>query len=93
MDSATFQFHQEDHTLGNALRHMLAHKPAVQFAGYCVPHPSESVMNVRVQCEKDSRAEIVVDEALGDLSSVFSEISQTFEKALIDFKRKESKRK
>ena len=83
MDSATFQFHQEDHTLGNALRYMLARDPRVQFAGYCVPHPSEAVMNVRVQCEKDSRAEIVVDKALEDLSLVFTEISSAFEKALV----------
>ena len=87
MDSATFQFHQEDHTLGNALRYMLARKPEVQFAGYCVPHPSESTMNVRVQCSRGSRAETVVDEALGDLSTVFSEISSAYEKALIKHKR------
>ena len=91
MDSATFQFHQEDHTLGNALRFMLARKPSVQFAGYCVPHPSESTMNVRVQCEKGARAEVVVDEALADLSTVFSEISGSFEKALIDHKKKSKK--
>ena len=91
MDSATFQFHQEDHTLGNALRYMLARKPNVQFAGYCVPHPSESVMNVRVQCEADSRAEVVVDEALSDLSAVFTEISSSFEKALVSHKRKSAK--
>ena len=87
MDSATFQFHSEDHTLGNALRFMLTKKPEVQFAGYCVPHPSESTMNVRVQCEKESRAETVVDEALQDLTTVFSEISSSFEKAIIDYKR------
>jgi DNA-directed RNA polymerase I and III subunit RPAC2 len=87
MDSATFQFHQEDHTLGNALRYMLARDPKVQFAGYCVPHPSEAVMNVRVQCEKDSRAEIVVDKALEDLSQVFTEISHLFERALVSHKK------
>ena len=87
MDSATFQFHSEDHTLGNALRYMLAKKPTVQFAGYCVPHPSEATMNVRVQCEKEMRAETVVDEALQDLSTVFSEITTAFEKAIMDYKR------
>jgi DNA-directed RNA polymerase I and III subunit RPAC2 len=90
-DSATFQFHQEDHTLGNALRYMLSKDPKVQFAGYCVPHPSEAVMNVRVQCEKDARAEIVVDHALSQLSSVFSEISSSFEKAVIEHKKKGKK--
>ncbi len=84
MDSATFQFHSEDHTLGNALRYMLAKNPSVQFAGYCVPHPSEPIMNVRVQCQKDTRAETVVDEALQDLSAVFGTISTAFEKALVE---------
>ena len=88
MDSATFQFHQEDHTLGNSLRYMLARKPTVQFVGYCVPHPSEATMNLRVQCEKDTRAETAVDEALEDLSAVYGEISSAYERALIDFKRK-----
>ncbi len=62
---------------------MLSKNPKVQFAGYCVPHPSEAVMNVRVQCEKDTRAELVVDQALGELASVFTEISSSFEKALV----------
>jgi DNA-directed RNA polymerases I and III subunit RPAC2 len=87
MDSATFQFHSEDHTLGNALRYMLAKKPTVQFAGYCVPHPSEPVMNVRVQCEEQTRSENVVDEALQDLSAVFGTISTAFEKSLADHMR------
>jgi DNA-directed RNA polymerase I and III subunit RPAC2 len=88
MDSATFQFHDEDHTLGNALRYMLAKKPSVQFAGYCVPHPSESTMNVRVQCESGTQAETIVDEALGDLSEVFSEISSVFTDALVAHSKK-----
>ena len=88
MDSATFQFHDEDHTLGNALRYMLAKKPSVQFAGYCVPHPSESTMNVRVQCESGSQAETVVDEALCDLSEVFSEISSSFRDAIVAYSKK-----
>lgn len=87
MDSATFQFHQEDHTLGNALRYMLARKPEVQFVGYCVPHPSEATMNVRVQCQSGSQAETVVDEALEDLAGVFGGITSTYERVLIDFKK------
>jgi hypothetical protein len=45
-------------------------------------------MNVRVQCEKGSRAETVVDEALSDLSTVFTAINSSFEKALVDHKKK-----
>jgi DNA-directed RNA polymerase I and III subunit RPAC2 len=46
---ATFALAGEDHTLGNALRYMLNRQPAVAFAGYSVPHPSDDLVNVRVQ--------------------------------------------
>ena len=39
--SRTFAVADEDHTLGNALRHVLIQNEAVSFAGYSVPHPSE----------------------------------------------------
>ncbi|KAL7474551.1 hypothetical protein ACHAW6_000523 [Cyclotella cf. meneghiniana] len=47
--SRTFVLGDEDHTLGNALRHVLIRDPRVSFAGYCVPHPSEPVVHLRVQ--------------------------------------------
>lgn len=46
---ATFALAGEDHTLGNAVRYMLNKQPAVAFAGYSVPHPSDDLVNVRVQ--------------------------------------------
>ena len=46
---ATFALAGEDHTLGNALRYMLNRQPVVAFAGYSVPHPSDDLVNVRVQ--------------------------------------------
>lgn len=39
----------EDHTLGNALRHVLMQNKEVDFCGYSVPHPSEPKMNLRLQ--------------------------------------------
>ncbi|CAN0209296.1 unnamed protein product, partial [Hapterophycus canaliculatus] len=39
----------EDHTLGNALRHVLMENKEVDFCGYSVPHPSEPKMNLRLQ--------------------------------------------
>ncbi len=45
----TFALAGEDHTLGNALRYALNKHPDVVFAGYSVPHPSDDVVNVRVQ--------------------------------------------
>lgn len=47
--SRTFVLGDEDHTLGNALRHVLINDARVDFAGYCVPHPSEPVVHLRVQ--------------------------------------------
>lgn len=47
--SATFIFGNEDHTLGNALRHVLMQNSEVDFCGYSVPHPSEPKMNLRLQ--------------------------------------------
>lgn len=47
--SRTFAIGDEDHTLGNALRHVLMKNQKVEFAGYSVPHPSEPVVQIRVQ--------------------------------------------
>ena len=43
----TFIFHQENHTLGNALRHVLLQNTRVMFAGYSIPHPAEDQMHIR----------------------------------------------
>ncbi|OII72148.1 uncharacterized protein cubi_01481 [Cryptosporidium ubiquitum] len=45
----TFQIHEEDHTLGNALRHLAMLNPNTTFAGYAIPHPSISTMNLRIE--------------------------------------------
>lgn len=47
--SATFIFGNEDHTLGNSLRHILIQRPETEFCGYSVPHPYEPKMNIRLQ--------------------------------------------
>ena len=45
----TYVFRGEDHTLGNALRHVLMRQKDVEFCGYSVPHPSEPFVHVRLQ--------------------------------------------
>jgi DNA-directed RNA polymerase I and III subunit RPAC2 len=47
--SRTFCLGDEDHTLGNSVRHILMKNSSVGFAGYSVPHPSEPVVQIRVQ--------------------------------------------
>ncbi|AFP65315.1 DNA-deirected RNA polymerases I and III 16kDa polypeptide (nucleomorph) [Chroomonas mesostigmatica CCMP1168] len=41
-------FYNEDHTLGNVLRFLIAGNPEVKFVGYNVPHPSEKIMNLKI---------------------------------------------
>ena len=62
--SRTFVLGDEDHTLGNALRHVLINDARVDFAGYCVPHPSEPVVHIRVQSRTgaDSRRDDADDD-------------------------------
>ncbi|EED90284.1 small RNA polymerase, partial [Thalassiosira pseudonana CCMP1335] len=67
--SRTFVLGDEDHTLGNALRHVLINDARVDFAGYCVPHPSEPVVHLRVQTnEKPLTAIEALKEACSTLS-------------------------
>lgn len=46
---ATFELNDEDHTLGNALRHMILKNPEVKFCGYALPHPNERKINIQIQ--------------------------------------------
>lgn len=45
----TFCIGDEDHTIGNAVRHVLMQNRNVEFAGYSVPHPADPVVQIRVQ--------------------------------------------
>ncbi|KAG6014569.1 hypothetical protein E4U43_006410 [Claviceps pusilla] len=47
--AATFEFTDEGHTLGNALRYIVMKNPDVEFCAYTIPHPSEPKMNFRIQ--------------------------------------------
>jgi DNA-directed RNA polymerases I and III subunit RPAC2 len=50
----TFCIGNEDHTIGNALRHVLIQNSNVTFAGYSVPHPSEPIVQIRIQTNNNS---------------------------------------
>jgi DNA-directed RNA polymerase I and III subunit RPAC2 len=81
MSAETFQFHDEDHTLGNALRWVLAKNPEVEFVGYTMPHPSEPLMNVRLQTYTKS-AEEVLDEGLESLVLIAEDLQKKWLKAV-----------
>jgi DNA-directed RNA polymerases I and III subunit RPAC2 len=55
--SRTFCIGDEDHTLGNALRHILISNSDVGFAGYSVPHPAEPVVQIRIQTSNKTALE------------------------------------
>lgn len=79
--AATFQFKDEDHTLGNALRWLLAKNPEVEFVGYTMPHPSEPLLNLRIQTYRVA-AEEVLDQALAQLVDICDDIQGKFVKQI-----------
>jgi len=83
--SSTFIFGNEDHTLGNALRHVLMNRSETEFCGYSVPHPYEPKMNVRLQVNKDSTSEKVLLAGLKDLEETANIMDDVFCAALQKF--------
>jgi len=83
--SATFVVTGEDHTLGNALRWVLMRHAATTFCGYSMPHPSEPVINVRLQTSGAAAATSAHDvfrEGLVGLTDVAHAIGSAFDEAL-----------
>jgi len=77
--SRTFAIGDEDHTLGNAARHILMQDERVSFAGYSVPHPSEPIVHIRVQTKVSSGCPAV--EAFKDsLQTLHSQCDLVLEK-------------
>ncbi|XP_006858524.2 DNA-directed RNA polymerases I and III subunit RPAC2 isoform X2 [Amborella trichopoda] len=89
-NSSTFSLTDEDHTLGNAVRFVLNQDPRTSFCGYSIPHPSENRVNIRVQTTGDPAKDVFKD-ALQDLMSMCQHVRGTFDKAVIDFKKKGAK--
>ena len=65
----TFVFRNEDHTLGNALRHVIMQNKHTDFCGYSMPHPSEDVVHVRVQTTGEPAVN-VLHEGLKNLGDI-----------------------
>ena len=86
--SRTFAIGDEDHTIGNATRHIMMQDARVNFAGYSVPHPSEPVVHIRVQTKADSGCTAVeaLKEACQTLHSQCSEVVARLEDLLPEVK-------
>jgi DNA-directed RNA polymerase I and III subunit RPAC2 len=75
--AASFQFKEEDHTLGNALRYIIMKNPNVEFCGYSIPHPSEELMNIRIQTYEGTAVEALL-KGLDDLIDLCDIVSEKF---------------
>ncbi|KJK77656.1 hypothetical protein H634G_07395 [Metarhizium anisopliae BRIP 53293] len=69
--AASFEFTDEGHTLGNALR------PDVEFCAYAIPHPSEPKMNIRIQTYSGTAVD-ALKKGLVDLQDVCDVVSDEF---------------
>lgn len=85
--SRTFAIGNEDHTLGNALRHVLVQNSKVGFAGYSVPHPSDPVVHIRVQANEPTTAVAALQEACETLSRQCDIVLEKLEQVLPEVKR------
>lgn len=83
MTSMTFAMTGEDHTLGNALRSILAGRMDVEFVGYSIPHPTQNEMNLRLQTH-DRPAVEVLGEGLDDLIGVCEHLKKTWKRSVHD---------
>ncbi|KPM36831.1 hypothetical protein AK830_g9739 [Neonectria ditissima] len=75
--AASFEFIDEDHTLGNALRYIIMKNPDVEFCAYSIPHPSEPKMNIRIQTYKGTAFD-ALKKGLGDLQEVCDVVADEF---------------
>ncbi|KAH9523459.1 DNA-directed RNA polymerases I and III subunit RPAC2 [Bulinus truncatus] len=81
----TFILHDEDHTLGNALKYMLNKNPQVIFVGYSITHPSESKINLRIQTSGIPAVD-ALKQAFKDLKQMCGHMLTTFESSTRYFK-------
>ncbi|EPS93365.1 hypothetical protein FOMPIDRAFT_1170600 [Fomitopsis schrenkii] len=82
LSAATYQIHDESHTLGNALRWMLMKNPKVEFCGYSVPHPSENHIHMRIQMYDNLSSLDALLKALSDLDDLCVTIDEAYQKNL-----------
>ncbi|KAG2452795.1 hypothetical protein HYH02_003024 [Chlamydomonas schloesseri] len=88
--AATFSIEEEDHTLANALRFFLNKNPHVAFCGYSMPHPSEELVNLRVQTTGKVTAMQAVKAACEDVSQVCGHMRYTLQEAVNKFQAEEA---
>jgi len=83
--AASFEFKKEDHTLGNALRYIIMKNPDVEFCGYSIPHPSEELMNIRIQTYEGTTAVKALEKGFDDLMDLCDVVADKFTAAREEF--------
>jgi len=83
--AASFEFKKEDHTLGNALRYIIMKNPDVEFCGYSIPHPSEELMNIRIQTYEGTTAMEALEKGFDDLMDLCDVVAEKFVEARQEF--------
>lgn len=93
MQNATFSFYEEDHTLGNLLRNQIVKNKHVEFCAYSVPHPSEPICNVRIQCAQPADgskpgtdSNTALRHGLKRISKICDVLDEKFEASLQEFR-------
>merc|ERR1712062_359274 len=89
-ENATFRIKGEDHTLGNALRWMLAtsNRKSVELAAYTIPHPHSDAMNLRIQTRNHHDATDVLIENCRQLQKVCDVVDGKYREALRKYQKK-----
>ncbi|KAG5721506.1 hypothetical protein E4T56_gene13125 [Termitomyces sp. T112] len=82
LSAATYQIYDETHTMGNALRWMLMKNPKVEFCGYSAPHPSENIIQVRIQMYDKLSSLTALTEALAALDSLCESVEGAYKESL-----------
>ncbi|KAI6116197.1 DNA-directed RNA polymerase [Pisolithus sp. B1] len=78
LSAVTYQIFDETHTMGNALRWMIMKNPKVQFCGYSVPHPSENLIQLRIQMFDGLSSLNALLEALDNLDGVCESVEERY---------------
>ncbi|MCJ1331265.1 RNA polymerase subunit AC19 [Thelotrema lepadinum] len=84
-NAASFEFLDEDHTMGNALRYMIMKNPEVEFCGYSIPHPAEAKMNIRIQTYEGTTVWEALQKGLDDLVDLCDVVEEKFIAARDEF--------
>ncbi|KAG0701145.1 DNA-directed RNA polymerase [Suillus ampliporus] len=93
LSAVTYQIFDESHTIGNALRWMIMKNPKVEFCGYSVPHPSENLIQLRIQMYDGLSSLNALLEALTNLDAVCETVENKYHESLAtnDYERWEEK--